>query len=394
MELHHFSDCSNIGYAQCSYVRLTENYDNVHCSFLMGKARVTPIKPVKIPRLELTAALVSAKISKMLQRELKYDNVTNIFWTDSRIVLGYIKNEARRFHVFEVSQWRHVTFADNPADCSSRGLSPAELTDHCTWLQGPDFLRNNKLPSDDAHADYTLHPVLAYLESVSDWHPAKRVIAVWLLWKQKLRNAIEQTHPASVKITQRHVLVDTATLQNAEFEIVRNVQAECFSEEIKILRYLKSKSSSVDGTTARQRNKYLKGTSSLYRLDPFLDDQGIMRVGGRIRRVANNPSFNHPMILPRKHHITNRIIRHFHKHVQHQGRGMATNEVRSNGFWIVGCSFAVAHHIKQCVLCRKLRRGVLHQKTCQKIDLNLLHPLPTAAWTSLVHGQSKKAGKN
>ena len=113
----------------------------------MAKARVTPINPVTIPRLELTAALVSAKISKMLQRELKYDNVTNIFWTDSQIVLGYIKNEARRFHVFvatrvqqirnltEVSQWRHVTSADNPADCGSRGLSPAELTDHCFRVQ-------------------------------------------------------------------------------------------------------------------------------------------------------------------------------------------------------------------------------------------------------------------
>ena len=117
----------------------------------MGKVRVTPIKPVTIPRFELTAALVSAKISKLLQRELKYDNVTNIFWTDSRIVLGYIKNEEQRFHAFvanmvqhirnltEVSQWRHVTSADNPANCGSRGLTPAKLTDHCTWLQGPDF---------------------------------------------------------------------------------------------------------------------------------------------------------------------------------------------------------------------------------------------------------------
>ena len=158
VELHHFSDPSTIGYAQCSYVRLTDNYDNVYCSFLMGKPRVTPFKPVAIPRLELTAALVSANISKKLQRELKYDNVTNIFWTDNRIVLGYIKNEARRSHVFvanrvqqirnltEVSQWRHVTSADNPAYCGSRGLSPAGLTDNCTWLQGPDFLRNNFLP--------------------------------------------------------------------------------------------------------------------------------------------------------------------------------------------------------------------------------------------------------
>ena len=78
----------------------------------MGKAKVTPIKPVAILRLELTAALVSAKISKMLQRELKYDNVTNIFWTDSRIVLGYIEKEARRCHGFvanRVQQIRNIT---------------------------------------------------------------------------------------------------------------------------------------------------------------------------------------------------------------------------------------------------------------------------------------------
>ena len=273
------------------------------------------------------------------------------------------------------------------------------------------------LPSEDAHADYTRNPndsevrksqsfasanvapfytVLAYLESVSDWHRAKRVIAVSLLWKQKLRNAIEQTNPASVKRTQRHVLVDTATLQKAEFEIERKVQAECFSEEIKILCYLKSRSSSVDGTTARQRNKYLKGTSSLYRLDQFLDDQGIMRVGRRIRRAANNPYFNHPMILPRKHHITNLIIRHFHKHVQHHGRCMTTNEIRSNGFWIsdVVLQWRITLNSACCAANCAVEYCNRRCLTCQKFDLNLLHPLATAAWTCLVHGQSKKAGNN
>ena len=64
VELHHFSDASTIWNAQCSYVRLTDNYGSVHCSFMMGKARVMPIKPVTIPRLELTAALYKQDATK------------------------------------------------------------------------------------------------------------------------------------------------------------------------------------------------------------------------------------------------------------------------------------------------------------------------------------------
>ena len=61
VQLHHFSDASDHGYGQCSYLRLTDDTGQVHCSFVMGKARVTPLKPVSIPRLELTAALLSVR---------------------------------------------------------------------------------------------------------------------------------------------------------------------------------------------------------------------------------------------------------------------------------------------------------------------------------------------
>ena len=66
----------------------------------MAKSRIAPLKPVTIPRLELTAALVSVKISAILQRELEYEEITETFWTDSKVVIGYISNDARRFHVF------------------------------------------------------------------------------------------------------------------------------------------------------------------------------------------------------------------------------------------------------------------------------------------------------
>ena len=103
-ELHHFSDASIHGYGQCSYLRLKNDQGQVHCSFVLGKARVTPLKPVTVPRLELTAAVVSVKSSVRLQQELDLEELEDVYWTDSQVVLGYITNETRRFHVFVVDK--------------------------------------------------------------------------------------------------------------------------------------------------------------------------------------------------------------------------------------------------------------------------------------------------
>ena len=67
-ELHHFSDATVKGYSQCSYSRLNDENQRIHCSFVMGKSRVAPLKPVTIPKLELTAAVCSVRISQQLRQ--------------------------------------------------------------------------------------------------------------------------------------------------------------------------------------------------------------------------------------------------------------------------------------------------------------------------------------
>ena len=79
---------------------VTDDTGKVHYKFVMGKARVSTLKPVTIPRLELTAALLSVRISASLREVLEFDQITEVFYTDSEGVLGYIKNDARHFHVF------------------------------------------------------------------------------------------------------------------------------------------------------------------------------------------------------------------------------------------------------------------------------------------------------
>ena len=107
-ELHHFFDASTAGYGQCTYLRLINKNNDVHCSFVMGKARVSPTKVTTIPRLELTAATVSVTVSNMLKEELLYDNVEEFFWTDSKVTLGYISNVARRFHTFVANRVQKI----------------------------------------------------------------------------------------------------------------------------------------------------------------------------------------------------------------------------------------------------------------------------------------------
>ena len=99
-ELHHFSDASVHGYGPCSYLRLEDEAHNVHCAFVMVKSRVAPLKPVTIPRLELTAAVCSVRISQQIHRELEYRIDEDFYLTDSKVALGYLNNESKRFHVY------------------------------------------------------------------------------------------------------------------------------------------------------------------------------------------------------------------------------------------------------------------------------------------------------
>ena len=113
---------------------------------------MVPKKFVSIPRLELTAAVLSTKMSSLLKKELHMPDIKERFWTDSNVVLGYIANEAKRFKIFvanriqqikeytEISQWSYVPTKGNPADDASRGLNAANEDSDSRWFNGPSFL--------------------------------------------------------------------------------------------------------------------------------------------------------------------------------------------------------------------------------------------------------------
>ncbi|XP_077393414.1 uncharacterized protein LOC144030741 [Festucalex cinctus] len=360
-ELHHFSDASLKGYGQCSYLRLQNEHGDVHCTLVVGKSRVSPLKVTTVPRLELAAAVVSVKMSHMLKEELGYAVTEEFFWTDSKVVLGYIKNEARRFHTFVANrvqkihlssspeQWRHIPTSENPADHASRGLSPNELLSSI-WFTGPKFLWNKeiKLPMDEIPeltvGDPEVRNVLTFstrtteqvslidrLSKFSSWSLATRAVA------RIIRRVRNNTANTLTTVTER---------EEAECCIVKNLQKSVYPAELKLL----------------SGGNSLPSHNSLYSLDAFLDKDGVLRVGGRLCKSSLPNCIKHPAIIPRNHHITKMIIGHYHKMTKHQGKGLTLNEIRSNGYWIPGINRAVTSYIRQCVTCRRHRRPIEEQR--------------------------------
>ena len=110
------------------------------------------MKYISIPRLELTAATLSIKISKLIKRELDIEDYEETYWTDSKVILGYISNEVRRFKIFvanriqkikensNIEQWKFISSKENPADDGSRGLDATKVNKVTHWFNGPAFL--------------------------------------------------------------------------------------------------------------------------------------------------------------------------------------------------------------------------------------------------------------
>ena len=212
------------------------------------------------------------------------------------------------------NQWHYVETKSNPADIASRGAGAQELIDNPLWWNGPEFLWNScedwdsvndnpSIPPDDPEVkkvsaratqiqDPKLPSVLERLTYFSSWYRAKKAIAVCLRLQQKFRKTAGQSQVKERNVKERNKgitsynPVDVKALQRAELQIIKMAQSEAFREEIRLFRDVNVKLQVADQDINKDRIKTMKKSSSLYKLDPFLDEDGVLRVGGRLGKSS------------------------------------------------------------------------------------------------------------
>ena len=151
-QLHVFSDANILAYGAAAYLRWPRP-NSAEVRLVAAKARVAPIRQTTVPRLELMAALLASRLAKTIYDEFKIKPSKVVFWTDSMIVLAWIKAESSALKPFvgvRVSEiqtswdqccWRFVSTDLNPADDLSRGIPVQKLNER--WMRGPAFLRDH-----------------------------------------------------------------------------------------------------------------------------------------------------------------------------------------------------------------------------------------------------------
>jgi len=135
IQIHGFCDSNERAYGACLYIRSTDNNNTTFCELLCSTSKVAPLKQLTIPRLELCAAALLAKLYKKATRDLNTTINESYLWTDSSIVLTWIqvppnKWKASLGHNVDMIQqetssaiWRHVPSQSNQTDFIQEELS-------------------------------------------------------------------------------------------------------------------------------------------------------------------------------------------------------------------------------------------------------------------------------
>ncbi|XP_038131095.1 uncharacterized protein LOC119776626 [Cyprinodon tularosa] len=358
MQLHHFSDASELGYGAVSYLRVVSNND-INCNIVLSRNRLAPVKPSTIPRLELAAAVVAVQLDQRIRQSFELPLLDSVFWTDSTIVLHYIRNEDKRYQTFvanrvsqirevsQVTQWKHVCTELNPADDVSRGLSAEELINSKRWLKGPAFLWQEEqlwpcqpelgsLPPDaevkKSSQTYAMSSKLTnqsaidcFIQRYSSWYKLKRAIALILRVKNILRKKTELRLCSPITLNE---------MKQGEIAIINYVQ--------------------------RTQVTFPKKEESLRKLNPVRLGDGLLCVGGRLTNAPIPEAAKHPAILPQKNHVSKLVIWHFHKLTGHSGVERVLAEIRQS-FWIISGRAAVKQVLAQCVPCKRQRAPISTQ---------------------------------
>lgn len=352
-----FCDASPKAYCAVIFIRVTDHSNRVTSSFVCAKTRVAPIKTITIPRLELQSAVLLAQLLTRIANNLNIDS-SNIFaFSDSQIVLSWLNynvNQLKQFisnriskilNLTPMDRWFYVETKSNPADLATRGLNVDKFVSNSLWLNGPHWLtsefenhinvkvkldkevpetRNVKTKSLVSIVDYSI------LTRFSSYNKLINVVAYLLRFLNNARKHQRNHNSIELAIDER----------NSSLNCIIKMSQHCFfSKEIKNL----------------ENKVNVKKESSLKFLDPFLDDNGIIRVGGRLKNAQYSFDKRHPIIMSAKCKFVKLLVNHIHEKYFHCSRSVIYTHLEHRYWFVGGINNVIKYVIRNCVFCTRLR---------------------------------------
>lgn len=384
VQLHGFADSSGKAYGGAIYVRIEHDNNSIETHLIAAKSRVAPIKEVSIPRLELSAAHVLCVLFDSVRKNMELEHVPYQLWTDNIAAIQWIRKELHELRLYvanrvkiikqlsDPNKWNHVRSECNPADSISRGISPKEIVQNRLWWNGPEWLslpqeqwptpvnierfssteevlkeikvmsitieRQLEIYVDNKGIvpliDYTetlakLCRILAYVQrfiiNCRDKTRAKRdkPIQNWRIQKMNLRPTTEEKRESLKLVIRNHQRKVYAREHQFFIEQGENVQYTQFPENSKILA-----------------------------LHPFMDKEGLIRMGNR-GKYANIPyDAKHPVIIDRSSRLSELIIHEAHYMTGHGSVQIMCQYIRQN-YCIAKLKQALRAYIHKCVTCAR-----------------------------------------
>ncbi|KAF0721556.1 Integrase catalytic domain-containing protein, partial [Aphis craccivora] len=353
-----FCDASQRGYAAVVYIRVADTTVGDPVFLIGAKTKVAPIKTLTIPRLELNAASLLARwlsrVKGVLASQLNIIGVRA--WSDSTIVLSwltvphqsfkvYVSNRVHQIHnLLPDCRWQYVDSTNNPADCASRGITPSVLAQHELYWRGPDLIYGDPTDWDHPFSPLSLshlpevqpvscavhlsNPTEEWFARFSDYDRMRRVVAYILRF---------------IALCRRHV-------PRSEGPVVL-----CKRELDAATRVLIIESQRVHLSTLLSELSRGNRVSSkpLARLSPFIDSEGVIRVGGRLRHSFINYDCKHPVLIAKRSIFASMLCRRWHLATGHAGPRVLT-VIISRQYWVISLRSVLHHVITGCVKCVRL----------------------------------------
>ncbi|GFR32158.1 integrase catalytic domain-containing protein [Trichonephila clavata] len=301
VDIHCFSDASKSAYGTILYLRFVTCNNKIETSFICSKSRVAPLKSLTLPRLELTAALLSARLAKQ----------------------------------------------DNPADLISRGTSAVKLAQNELWWHGPPWLKlapdhwpnrqrdilDSELCSEELEYRSSVHVAVTQqresLVDINRFSSLKKLLKV-TAWVFRFVNN------ARIVNKSMNFYITADEIQNAEYFWLKYVQYEFYSAEILTLK----------------RNEQLRCSSEIKSLVPYLGEDNLLRITGRLLEADLCFGEKHPVILPRHCKFTELLVIREHERIGHCGVSATLTQLRKN-YWIPKGRQLVKTIIRICLICKK-----------------------------------------